>query len=247
MALREEIESQGNWLFRYRSYLPLIIVGIGLWLYLKTELNPDHYFFQQSSLEYPYEMFAVLVSLIGFAIRVYTVGYTPMNTSGRNTAAGQVADSLNTLGAYSLVRHPLYVGNFLMWLGLALWTANFWFIIAFCLLYWVYYERIMYAEEEFLRRKFGETYVTWAAGVPAFIPKLSGFQKPEATFNWRKIFEKEKNGIFALFLLFTTFNVLGEYITGRNDYNYFLIAMCILTGLSYIVLKYMKMRRAAQA
>jgi len=102
-----------------------------------------------------------LISLCGLAIRVYTVGHTPANTSGRNTA-GQLAESLNTTGIYSLVRHPLYLGNFFMWLGVALLIANFWFVIAFVFAYWIYYERIMFAEEQFLRTKFGPTYVEWA-------------------------------------------------------------------------------------
>ena len=30
MALREELRKQGNWLFRWRSYLPLIMIVIVL-------------------------------------------------------------------------------------------------------------------------------------------------------------------------------------------------------------------------
>ncbi|WP_317038972.1 hypothetical protein ACF3NR_05840 [Vaginella massiliensis] len=51
---------------------------------------------------------------------------------------------------YSMVRQPLYLSNFLMWIAPAMLTGNFWFIVAFCLFYWVYYERFMYAEEQFL-------------------------------------------------------------------------------------------------
>ncbi|MGB8874133.1 MAG: hypothetical protein WCC75_12145, partial [Desulfobaccales bacterium] len=45
-------------------------------------------------------------------------GLPPRGTSGRNTQ-GQVAETLNTTGIYSLVRNPLYLGNFLIWLGLS--------------------------------------------------------------------------------------------------------------------------------
>jgi hypothetical protein len=30
MALQEELKSQGDYLFKYRSYLPLVLVGITL-------------------------------------------------------------------------------------------------------------------------------------------------------------------------------------------------------------------------
>jgi len=154
MALQEELEKQGVWLFRYRSYLPLVVLLIGTILYLRTEIYPDTFFLEETPYEIFYEMGCLLVSLLGLFIRIYTVGHTPKNTSGRNVK-NQLADYLNTTGSYSVVRHPLYVGNFLMWLGPALITGNLWFIVAFCFFYWIYYERIMFAEEQFLRKKFG--------------------------------------------------------------------------------------------
>lgn len=240
MALQEEFEIQGNWLFKYRSFLPLIVLFIGTILYLRTEIYPGTFILEETPYEIYYEMLALLISLVGLFIRVYTVGHTPKNTSGRNTTQGQVADTLNTSGMYSIVRHPLYVGNLLMWFGPAMLTGHFWFIIAFILFYWIYYERIMYAEEQFLRKKFGEKYLEWSKGVPAFIPKFKNFQKSDLLFSWRKVLKKEKNGLFALFLIFCVFDISGEVIENRTEYNYFLIIMCFLTGLSYVVLKYLK-------
>ena len=37
MALQEELESQGNWLFRYRSFLPIAIVVVGTPTYSEAE------------------------------------------------------------------------------------------------------------------------------------------------------------------------------------------------------------------
>lgn len=240
MALQEEFEQQGNWLFKYRSFLPLIVLFIGTTLYLRTEIYPETFILEETPYEIYYELFALIISLFGLFVRVYTVGYTPKNTSGRNTNQGQVADTLNTTGIYSIVRHPLYVGNFLMWLGPAMLTGNFWFITSFILFYWVYYERIMYAEEQFLRNKFDVKFLEWSKNVPAFIPKFKNFKKSDLSFSWKKVLKKEKNGLFALFLIFFTFDFLGEIIENETDYNYFLVAMCVLTALSYIVLKYLK-------
>lgn len=242
MALQEEFEQQGNWLFKYRSFLPLVVLSVGTALYLRTEIYPETFILEETPYEFYYEMFALIISLFGLFVRFYTVGYTPKNTSGRNTNQGQVADTLNTTGIYSIVRHPLYFGNFLMWFGVAMLTGHFWFIIAFVLFYWIYYERIMYAEEQFLRNKFGEQYLEWSINVPAFIPKLKNFKKSDLPFSWKKVLKKEKNGLFALFLIFFVFDFLGKIIEHKTDYNYFLIGMCILTGLSYIVLKYLKKR-----
>jgi len=98
----------------------------------------------------------------------------------------------------------------------------------------------MYAEEQFLRSKFGNEFLKWAENIPAFIPNIKKFKKSNLQFSWKKVLKKEKNGLFALFLIFTTFDILGELIGNDNQYNYFLIAMCIITGLSYIVLKYLR-------
>ena len=101
------------------------------------------------------------------------MGFVPKDTSQRNTGRPQAA-ALNTTGLYSLVRHPLYVGNYLMWLGVALFTGAWWAPVIVSLVFWLYYERIMFAEEEFLRRRFGGDYTAWASTVPAFLPRCAG-------------------------------------------------------------------------
>ena len=241
MALQEEFEQQGNWLFRYRSFLPIVILIIGTILYLRTELYPGIFVLEGTQYELYYERICLFVCLFGLTIRIYTVGHTPANTSGRNTKE-QLADRLNITGIYSLVRHPLYFGNFFMWLGLAMMTGNFWFIIAFTLAYWVYYERIMYAEEQFLRKKFGQTYLDWAACTPAFIPSFNfkKFIRPEVPFSWKKILKKEKNGLAAIFLIFAFFNIIGELIKREPDFDDTILVLCVLTAMMYVVLKILK-------
>lgn len=239
MALQEELEEQGVWLFRYRSTLPLILLFMGGFFFVMTKLNPNSFFLEETPCEVYYEMVCLLVSLLGLAVRIYTVGHTPENTSGRNVH-GQLADSLNTTGFYSVVRHPLYVGNFLMWLGPALLTGNFWFATVFILFYWVYYERIMFAEEQFLRGKFGQTYLDWSKNVPAFIPSFKNFVKPNLTYSLKKILKKEKNGLAAVFIIFFIFEYTGELIQGKHDFNYFIMAGCVLSVIAYLVLRYLK-------
>ena len=137
----------------------------------------------------------------GFLIRVNTVGYSSQNTSGRNTKE-QVADALNTRGLYSIVRHPLYLGNFFMWFGIAMFTSAIWFMVCFCLLFWIYYERIMFAEEEYLRKKFGEPYLKWAENTPLFIPQFTKWKRPQGSFDYSKVLKNEKSGFLALFSAF---------------------------------------------
>ena len=235
MPLQEEFEVQGNFLFKYRSHFPNIILIAGIlvfYLGIKTGLDPFHGI-------YPYICLAV--SALGLIVRIITVGYTPANTSGRNTA-NQVADTVNQLGIYSTVRHPLYVGNFLMYLGLAMLTHNIWFVIIYILVFYLYYERIMFAEEQFLRKKFGTQYTEWASKTPAFWPRFSQFKKADLYFSWRKILKKEKNGLAAMFALFYIFFLLRNYIiNGKIDSNLsFWMVSTILSLVLYLILKYLK-------
>ncbi len=240
MDLKEKFEKEGNWLFRYRSYLPLIVLIAGTVVYLDTKNHPHSSFPLEAPYEIYYEFFCLFISLFGFFIRLYTVGFTPKNTSGRNTREGQVAEALNTTGMYSIVRHPLYLGNFFMWLGPGVFTGSLWFILTFCLLFWVYYERIMYAEEQFLFRKFGDQFTVWTRSVPAFIPKLSNFKKSNLSFSWKKVLKQEKNGLAGIFLIFCLLDISGELIVKGTDFNYFFIVCCILTFIMYWLLKYLK-------
>ena len=207
MSLAQELNKQGNLLFKYRGTLPLIILSLALLIFVLKLKGPN------SFVTNHYYAFSCLgIALFGQFIRLITVGYTADLTSGRNTD-GQLANVLNTKGIYSIVRHPLYLGNFFMWLGLCLLIQDLWFTISFILIYWVYYERIMFAEEVFLINKFGDTYLNWASRRPAFWPNFSIWESANSNFNWKKILLNEKNGIVALFSLFWLFNFIEIGIT----------------------------------
>lgn len=239
MALQESFEKRGLWLFRYRGVIPIIILVVGAAIYVSKQLNPGDSLIERQPYEFYYQLLCLLVGLLGLVIRAYTVGHTPRNTSGRNVER-QVAETLNTTGIYSVVRHPLYLGNFFMWLGPAMLTGNPWFILVFCLFYWIYYERIMYAEEQFLRGKFGASYLEWSETVPPFVPRLRGFVKSNLPFSWKKVLKKEKNGFAALFLILCAFDVAGELIQNQRDFNLVFLAGCAISILAYVILKVLK-------
>jgi len=213
MALIEKIRKQGDFLFRYRSYFPLLFLLAGIFIFVYNVYYNNYNY----SSWYYWVCFGV--SFFGLAIRGLTIGYVPKNTSGRNTQR-QVADVVNTTGMYSLVRHPLYFGNFFMWFGLALLTQNIWFILFFIVVFWLYYERIMYAEEFFLREKFGELYTNWADSVPTFIPRIKGWKSPKTFFSFKNVVKREALGLFKLVLIFFLFQYLYDFIASRcNDFS----------------------------
>lgn len=236
MALRESFEKQGNWLFRNRSFLPLILVFLGFLWYIYLNVNGD-----KNANSWWLDFLFLLLGFCGLMIRVYTIGFTPRGTSGRNTKEGQVAEELNQTGIYSMVRHPLYLGNFFMWLAPVLVIGDLWFTFFFCTAYWIYYERIMYAEEEFLRRKFGEEYEFWANKTPAFFPKFSLFKKSSLQFSLKNILRREYNGFFNLILIITLLRFAALSINLHKLYLDFYWVIIFFGGtLIFVVLKILK-------
>ncbi|MEJ5267234.1 MAG: isoprenylcysteine carboxylmethyltransferase family protein [Bacteroidales bacterium] len=236
MALRESLEKQGNWLFRNRSFLPLVLVFPGFLWYIYLIINGD-----KSPNSWWLDFLFLLIGLLGLMIRVFTVGFTPKGTSGRNTKEGQVAEELNQTGIYSIVRHPLYLGNFFMWLAPVLVIGDLWFVLFFCAVYWIYYERIMYAEEEFLRRKFGEVYESWANKTPAFVPKFSMFKKSSLPFSLKNVLRREYNSFFNLILIITLLRFAALSINLNKLYlDFYWIIIFSLGTLIFMVLKILK-------
>lgn len=237
MALQKTFETQGICLFRYRSYIPIILLVAGLLVFIVTVRFSALPCIFLRGWKY-YEWICLALSLSGLAVRVYTVAYTPAGTSGRNVRSQQ-ADSLNTTGIYSVVRHPLYLGNSLMYTGIALLTCNAGFVVVSILLLWLYYERIMYAEEIFLRNKFGDKFLSWADITPAFIPHFRHFRRSPLRFSWKKVLKKEKNGQLALFLVFSVFDVISHTLF-QTKINVAFLVLSAVCSAAYIVLKIIK-------
>lgn len=195
MALRETMESQGRWLFRYRSALPLLALGL-----VAAAVAIEEPFVR--SPDRTLQLVCLGVGALGMLVRLLVAGHVPKRTSGRNTSKGQVADSLNTTGLYATVRHPLYLGNLLLWLACGGVVGVAWLVAVMGLLFWIYYERIMLAEEAFLRGQFGETFETWAARTPAFVPHPWRWSSPELGFCARTALKREYHSAYAFVVIF---------------------------------------------
>jgi hypothetical protein len=185
-------------------------------------------------------MGCLLVSLAGLGLRFFTVGYAPRGTSGRNTR-GQVAEVLNTTGMYSVVRNPLYLGNFIIWLGLALFVNVWWCTVIVILSFILFYERIIFAEEKFLREKFGAVFLDWAAATPAIIPRLKNWRPPELSFSWKSALNREYSSFFAAIASFTALALIRDSLQHGRLYLDQTWLVIFLMGLSiYLGLRTLK-------
>jgi protein-S-isoprenylcysteine O-methyltransferase Ste14 len=235
MALREEFERQGKWLFRWRSYLPLFLIGLML-----IGMRHFEYPWHSHLLDQLWEILCIIIAFFGLVIRALTIGYTPKNTSGRNTSQ-QIADTLNTTGMYSIVRHPLYVGNFFCWIGISMFVRVWWINIITILIFWLYYERIIFTEEEFLRRKFGEQFEEWAKKTPAFLPRISSWISPPLPFSFKNVLKREYSGLFAVIASFTVLEIIGDIIAeGKFELDIMWMIVFFVALIISIILRILK-------
>ena len=235
MALLQSMEKQGNFLFKYRGQFPVLLFILAVPFIYLTDYS------SVSEQVQTYFLFsAITVSVIGFLVRFYTIGTTPLGTSGRNTKE-QVAIVLNSTGMYSMLRHPLYLGNYLIWLGIAVATFNIYFIVIMSLLFWLYYERIMFAEERFLERKFGNDYINWSNSLPAFIPAVFNFKKSDTPFSIITILRREYASILATVIGFTFVEGFRTYfISNKWGISTFSLQILIATLILVLILRSLK-------
>jgi protein-S-isoprenylcysteine O-methyltransferase Ste14 len=209
MGMREEFEASGTWLFRRRGYLPLLLFPR---LLMGAAGTPPA---AGRPLDVAWDGFCIALALSGLVVRAATAGFVPRDTSCRNLARPQ-AESLNRTGLYSVVRHPLYLGNYLLWLGVAAFPGAWWAPVIVTLVFWLYYERIMFAEEEFLRRRFGTEYEAWASSTPAFLPRFSRWRPPAERFSLLTVLRREHSSLLALIASLTALEVARDHAsTGR--------------------------------
>jgi protein-S-isoprenylcysteine O-methyltransferase Ste14 len=190
-GLVTEALEEGRWLFRWRSYPPAVVL---FYVLLLVWLDPLPFGGRGATLPWAAAGFAL--GLLGLAIRGWTVGHVAIGTSGRGTKELR-AEELNTGGVYSLVRHPLYLGNFFMWIGVGAFAGKPLAIGVTILLFWIYYERIMMAEERFLYEKFGDAFATWAAKTPPFVPRLGGWKPWPYPFSFRFVLGRDYQALYA--------------------------------------------------
>ena len=237
MALLHSFEKSGNFLFKFRGQLPVILflMAIPAVYFTDYEFLDFH-----PALKISLTIAAGLISFLGQYIRAVAIGTSNKHTSGRNTKE-QVADALNTKGIYSTVRHPLYLGNYFMWIGIVLFTFNIWFFLVTSLLFWIYYERIMFAEERFLERKFGQDYLNWSLQVPAFIPSHKNYIKTEIPFSMKTILRREYSGITATIIGFVFVDFLRNWFsTGKIEFTIGQISWFVGALLFSLILRTLK-------
>jgi len=122
------------------------------------------------------------------------------------------SNELTTRGVYSAVRHPLYLGTFIIMLGFlislinlnALYQTLLSFFIALSGFAIIYFKQIK-AEEKFLRKVYGNQFEEYKQSVNALFPSMQSLNKLFSSADWSmKTFKKNKEyrGLVGTFFVF---------------------------------------------
>ncbi|SDK15641.1 methyltransferase family protein [Flavobacterium noncentrifugens] len=233
MPFQEEFEKQSIWLFKYGKGLPQIVLVVGYLVLLNSEIYPEGLFLRKSTYESLFEIVCLSLSMIGFVFRIITIGYS--ERPKKEDSRGLFINQHYNAGAYSVVRHPLYLADFIIWLGMIAITGNFWFIVSFGLLFFLYMERMMVAKEMQLKNKFGFKYTRWAEHIPAFLPDIWQFRKSKSEFNWDKIVKGESGRLSRILIIFFVFEISCHYLENKKNYNFTLLIASTIFAIAHVI------------
>ena len=143
----------GAVLFRHRGWLPVPFLLVPL--LARGAMGPRHWILG----------FALIV--LGEAIRLAGVAAAGTVTRRRS----RTVQRLVTYGIFAWMRNPLYVGNFLIWMGFTVISGVLWFIPVAVVLFAVEYTLIVRYEEGVLESIFGQEYLAYKSRTPRWFPR----------------------------------------------------------------------------
>ena len=160
---------------------PLMLAGIGTGAFFLEScvyvvLEFGSYFGSFAYFDFDFvqlTLFGLFVMIIGYAIFIWSV-----IARGRYATSWQMPSDhvLVDWGPYRYVRHPSYLGYFLMFLGFALLWHNA--LALFPLIAIPGYVLIARREEEMLLARFREAYVQYQKRVGCFLPRIQPMKPP---------------------------------------------------------------------
>lgn len=162
----------GAVLFRHRGWLPVPFLLVPLLAH--GVMEPMNW------------IVGFVLIVLGEAIRLSGVAAAGTVTRRRS----RTVQRLVTYGIFAWMRNPLYVGNFLIWMGFTVISGVLWFIPVAVLLFAIEYTLIVRYEEGVLESIFGEEYLRYKARTPRWFPRPPGTDE-EGEHHWGEAWRSE--------------------------------------------------------
>jgi len=187
-ATEQSLPAQiGALLFRHRGWLPVLFLGVPLVM-------------RGSTSPFRWEVGIALI-IVGEAVRLAGVAAAGSVTRRRS----RNVQRLVTYGIFAWVRNPLYIGNFLIWIGFVTISGVLWFLPAAVLLFAVEYELIVRYEEGVLESIFGRDYLDYKSCTPRWIPRPPTGKIEVGEHHWGEAFKSEVSTFLQYAVLLLAF------------------------------------------
>ena len=129
-----------------------------------------------------------IIAAIGQLWRIYAAGVIHKNRQ------------LASTGAYSLVRHPLYLGNFLVLSGFTVACGNWVVLAVVAFFFFFYYPAAIRYEDHKLEEIFGEEWRSWSSDIPAMFPtRLKWRSNQDAVWDLRQSMIRNGELVYTIF------------------------------------------------
>jgi protein-S-isoprenylcysteine O-methyltransferase Ste14 len=225
----------GNFFFHYRNGLfPLV------YLLLVPKSPPLLASYKLAALV------GLIVAATGQLVRAATIGLDYIRRGGKDRQV--YATRLVQGGLFAHCRNPLYVGNYLIIVGVGLAANSPWFLAVAVPFFAFAYRAIVAAEEHYLRTKFGAEYDEYCARVDRFVPRFAGLRQTLGgmAFNWRRLISAEYGSAFIwtaamTLVVLKNIGLAGGYRSEATLVHVLWIVFLGL-GLAYALARYLKKR-----
>jgi hypothetical protein len=118
---------------------------------------------------------------------------------------------LASTGAYSLVRHPLYLGNLLILGGFTLACSNWLVVVLVIGFFLFYYPAAIRYEDAKLEDIFADEWRTWSKDIPAMFPtSLKWKANTDASWNARQSLLRNGELPISIYLIFCAWLMLNH-------------------------------------
>lgn len=174
-----------EYLIKYRSTIASILLLVVLYISQPNALSISIGF---------------IFILTGMLFRAWSAGHINKN------------NELATSGPYALTRNPLYFGNFLIGLGVAIAGRTPACYLIFFIYYLVFFPFLMVLEHRRMKEKFKEKYLDWYRRSNTFFPKIKRINHSD--FNISLYFQNKEYRVafFSLLVVMALiFKTISQY------------------------------------
>jgi protein-S-isoprenylcysteine O-methyltransferase Ste14 len=185
----------GGVLFRNRSWLPVPFLLVAL--LVPAHSTPIHW------------IVAAILIAIGEWIRLAGVAAAGTVTRRRSREVQRLVN----YGIFGWMRNPLYVGNFLIWMGFVVGSAVLWFLPLAILIFVLEYYYIVRYEEGVLESIFGAEYLAYKGRTPRWFPRPPSVKPEPGQHDWGEAWRSEISTFLQYLAIVVAFWIKAKLIS----------------------------------